>query len=101
MNKLILLPVLILLASCGKDRMTRCYVCTNEQNKKASEFVASNIKNSNNMSDEEMEDVIRQLEKTAIKLNCEQRFLKSDFQGGIYWEEVPKEKGVTYHPYIY
>jgi len=53
------------------------YVCNCKQTEKVSDFVQSSIKNSNNMSDEEMEDVIKELHRTAVKINCEQKNIKA------------------------
>lgn len=63
---------ILLLSSCSEVKHTR-WVCTCEEKTKASEFVSKNIKGANNMSDEEMEDVISELTNTAVKLNCHQK----------------------------
>lgn len=49
------------------------HVCNCEQREKVAEFVQSSIKASNNMADEEMEDVIAELRRTAIAIYCPQR----------------------------
>ena len=59
------------MVSCGNRTVKEnIYVCNCEQQKLASKFVSDNIKNANNMSDEEMEEVVHQLERTSIRLNC-------------------------------
>ena len=79
MKKLILLFTAIALSSCA-DKKIRCYVCDKQEKQKVENFVSSNIKNANNMSDEEMEDVIEELTDTAIKLHCRQKYLDSDYK---------------------
>lgn len=61
------------LTSCDQRIKENVYVCDCEQQKLASKFVSDNMKSANNMSDEEMEDVITQLERTAVKLNCSKK----------------------------
>ena len=52
-------------------------VCNCKQSEKVAEFIKSSIKNANNMSDEEMEDVISELRYTAIKIYCPQKNVKA------------------------
>lgn len=59
-----------LLMSCGSKQLGR-FVCNCEQRENIELFVTSNIKSANNMSDEEMEDVIAELTRTGIKLHCD------------------------------
>jgi hypothetical protein len=40
-----------------------------------------NIKPSNNMSDEEMEDVISQLYRSAVAINCKEKSIKMTHNG--------------------
>ena len=49
------------------------YVCNCTEKEKLQNFVQSSIKNANNMSDEEMEDVIHQLYKDGIAMYCNPR----------------------------
>ena len=53
--RIILLSIII--SSCS-DRLSRCYVCNEQERLQVADFVSKNIEASNNMSDEEMEDVI-------------------------------------------
>jgi hypothetical protein len=62
MKKLIsLIAVIVICISCERDVKSRVYGCSKTQQAKVSEFIQNSIKNANNMSDEEMEDVIVQL----------------------------------------
>ena len=100
MKKLILLFPAIALSSCA-DKKIRCYVCDKEEKQKVENFVSSNIKNANNMSDEEMEDVILELTETAIKLNCRQKYLDADFNGNLDYKSIDEKEDETVFPYIY
>ena len=74
------LLVVVLFASCKDDQRTK-YVCNCEENKQIDEFISKNIKNSNNMSDEEMEDVIYELYKTAVRIKCKQKMIWVNNEG--------------------
>lgn len=63
----IIILVSVLMFSCETDR----YVCNCEEKEKVTEFLNKNISASNNMSDEEMEDVIIELKRTAVEINCQ------------------------------
>ena len=99
-KKLLLMLPLILITSCA-DKKIRCYVCDAKEKTKVSEFVSKNIKDANNMSDEEMEDVISQLEKTGIKIHCRQEFILTDWNDNIYYDKLNKKKDETIFPYLY
>ena len=49
------------------------WVCNCDQRQKIASFISSNIKDANNMSYEEMEDVIYELRRTAVMINCNQK----------------------------
>ena len=53
------------------------------------------------MSYEEMEDVIRELTETAIKLNCRQKYLDADFKRNLDYKSIDKKEDETVFPYIY
>jgi len=91
---------IVALTSCS-DKKTRCYSCLKEDNLKVVEFVSSNIKNANNMSDEEMEDVITELRETGIKLYCKQKFIPTTWDNQIKYNEIVKEENETIHPFLY
>jgi len=84
MKKIIILAALIL-TGCARQSLRT--VCTCEQQERVAEFVSDNIAASNNMSDEEMEDVISQLAKTGATAFCDQRlFWYNSFPSdGIDW----------------
>ena len=90
----------LVLFSCS-HKQTRCYVCEKPESLQVADFVSKNIKDSNNMSDEEMEDVIYELRKTGIKLYCKQVFVPCTWDNQIIWEEVKKDSLQTLHPYLY
>ena len=75
---IVLFVLIILLSSCDiEEKKTRTFlVCTCEQKEKAALFVQNSIKNANNMSDEEMEDVVSQLESTSLNLYCKNKNLE-------------------------
>jgi hypothetical protein len=58
------------------------YVCNCKQIEKVSDFIEKSIKNANNMSDEEMEDVIEELHRTAVKVNCDRKNIKAVREAG-------------------
>ncbi len=70
--KNLILIALLLLTACGSQQDTR-FICNCEQKKEVQRFIEAHIKDANNMSDEEMEDVIVQLQRTAISVTCTQR----------------------------
>lgn len=82
--RLIILCVLLstLLVGCGKDDRY-LYVCNCEQKKAVQEFVGSVTRDANNYSDEEMEDVINELYKVAVRTNCPKKVLS--FGDNIYY----------------
>ena len=90
----------LVLFSCS-DKQTRCYVCEQPESLQVADFLSNNIKGANNMSDEEMEDVISELRNTGIKLYCKQVFVPCDWQNQVIWEEVKKDSLQTLHPYLY
>ena len=99
-QKISLILTLIFLISCS-DKKIRCYICNLEEKNKVSEFISKNMKDANNMSDEEMEDVIDQLEETGIRIHCKQKFILTDWNGNIYYDKLNKKENETIFPYIY
>lgn len=76
--------ILVFLTSCDpttKDQQL-VFVCSCEQQQEVSKWVKESINNANNHSDEEMEDVIYQLEKTAVKLTCQQKLKTIHYRNG-------------------
>ena len=84
MKKLII-SLSIFALSCGAEQSR--YVCNCEQQKALQSFVANGIRAGNNMSDEEMEDVIYQLRIDGTKMFCKLKPVWIDSQGGIDWRK--------------
>lgn len=80
------LLLVITVSSCGSSQETR-FVCDCEQQKQLQTFVKESIKPSNNMSDEEMEDVINQLRKDGIRIFCQQKPVWLKYGGEIDWSK--------------
>lgn len=76
----------VVLLGCGSSQETR-FVCNCEQQKQLQTFVKESIKPSNNMSDEEMEDVINQLRKDGIRIFCKQKPVWLKYGGEIDWSK--------------
>jgi hypothetical protein len=76
----------VVLSGCGSSQETR-FVCDCEQKKQLQTFVKESIKPSNNMSDEEMEDVINQLSKDGIRIFCQQKPVWLKYGGEIDWSK--------------
>lgn len=72
--KYLILLSLFLLLSCTRvfTENKLVWVCNCEEKKEVADWIKNTIKDSNNYSDEEMEDVIYQLEKTAVRIHCNQ-----------------------------
>lgn len=62
----------MVLSSCGSSQQSK-YVCNCEEQAKLQKWVQEGIKPANNMSDEEMEDVIKRLTIDGIKIHCKQK----------------------------
>ena len=99
---LMLFVVLFLMSSCGDGAQLRQgTVCNCAEKEKVAEWISENMKASNNMSDEEMEDVIYQLEKTGIKLHCHSKMITVNRQGDVIWELTKLDSCETLYPHIY
>lgn len=86
-NSIIFFVAIFALTSCG-DVQRPEYVCNCQQKPLVAKFVEDHIKDANNMSDEEMEDVISQLHRTAVSIHCDQRlFWQARDGGAINWEK--------------
>lgn len=64
--KYLLILLSLILISCGSDQKLRT-ICTCDQKKEIMKWVQSSIKDANNMADEEMEDVIKELRRTSYR----------------------------------
>lgn len=81
MKKISLLPLIFFLG-CADIQTKTVKVCDCEEKIKVTSFIQNSVKNANNMSDEEMEDVIRQLEYTGIRTICSDKLIQ--FKGCGY-----------------
>lgn len=73
-----------LFLGCDSSQHTR-FVCNCEEQKQLQAFVKESIGPANNMSDEEMEDVIDRLRKDGIMLYCKQKPVWLKNGGEIDW----------------
>ena len=89
MKKLIIILISsALFTSCDNGkRKNYISVCSCAEKEKANQFVQTSIKNANNMADEEMEDVIRQLQHTSIELNCHKEVIEYIQESGT-WDKT-------------
>ncbi len=69
--KYLIIFSLLLLFNCSETYESTRIHCTPQQKQKILDFVSNNIKNANNMADEEMEDVIIELRRTAYMYSCD------------------------------
>ena len=76
------------------------WTCTCEQQRAAAKWVGDHMEAANNRSDEEMEDVIGQLEKTSIRLHCAKKkhFLPTNSSGSIL--DVPPDSCVIIYSHF-
>ena len=103
MKKLLLiLTVAAVFTSCGGHKTQKSfYVCNCEQRAKVASDIKESIKNANNMSDEEMEDVVAQLELTYVRTNCNQQLVDImlyPYENGHY-EFLKMDSSLTYYNY--
>lgn len=75
------LCIMLACVSCMPDNQRLKFVCTCNQMDEVQDFMKTTIKDANNMADEEMEDVIDELRKTAISINCTQKLIWVDHHG--------------------
>ena len=91
MRKIILfLGAVFIFTSCEipqqkTHKLDTAYVCNCKEKERLEQFLSSTIKDANNMSDEEMEDVIPELRASGVKTFCSQRLLHYKLTGD-YWE---------------
>lgn len=100
-NIIFILILPFFLTSCYSEtkRKKLVYTCNCEQQAKASSFVKETIGAANNMSDEEMEDVISQLERTSIKLHCSQTYKDIIYRDGFIVEILDVKPEEIIYPY--
>ena len=109
MKKLLVLMAILLMAGCvgllmagcvgpGPDRTGMATACTAEQSAAVIQFIKSSLLDANNKSDEEMEDVIRQLEKTGRRNLCGRQLVVLKRKGhDIDYERTAVTPGTNYY----
>lgn len=80
-----IINTLIFINSCSSERKGVKYVCNCEQLEKVNGFIERSIPSANNMSDEEMEDVIHQLWVTGVITTCHQKIFILNSHYDINW----------------
>jgi hypothetical protein len=95
-----LILIILILIGCDSEQHTR-RVCNCDQLRRANEFVISTIEDANNMSDEEMEDVIDELQSTAIQLNCPTAPVWVDDRGEVDWQKESADSCKSIFPYYH
>lgn len=88
---ILLVSVTVLFTNCeptNRESIKAEVVCNCQQRDKVAEFIQSSIKNANNMSDEEMEDVIRELRHTAVDIYCPKKNIKAIRRESGYIEQL-------------
>jgi len=101
MKKIILSISLIIMCAWDTQPETKVeiqYGCNCAQKQKVANWVQASIADANNKSDEEMEDVIMQLERTAVRLICPQRQVKMIKYSNEYWR-VNQIDSLSYYNY--
>lgn len=98
MKTILIMLMALTVIACSQPGQKRVYACDCNQRAKVAQDVKESIKNANNMSDEEMEDVIRQLEQTYVRMHCGERMVNGMQHDG--WFEIT-ESDTTYTYYKY
>jgi len=99
MNKIIILLLMSTIGvGCSHPTQRRVYACDCKQMAEVSKNIKESIGNANNKSDEEMEDVILQLERTFVRTNCSQRMVDGIQHDG-WFEITAKDTNYTYFNY--
>lgn len=98
-NRLSGLVIAITVASCsGSDAK---YVCNCKQLETVRDFIERTIKPANNMSDEEMEDVIHRLWLVGVKTTCQKRVFPTDTHNNIDWSLAKVDSCETAFDWVY
>jgi hypothetical protein len=101
MKKPLILFLIILLSGCGPNEKTKLlWYCTCEEMDQVQEFIKESIGPSNNMSDEEMEDVIEELAKVAMLTSCHQEKTITTLDGNAIIERLKLDSCETYIGWI-
>lgn len=74
--------ILLSFLNCAKNNQQDSklmWVCNCQEQATAAKWIGDHLEAANNKSDEEMEDVIYQMQKTAVQLHCKQRMVTGYF----------------------
>lgn len=96
--KYTILILCLLIIGCGRKESMR-NVCPCGSREKIADFVKSSIKDANNMSDEEMEDVVRQLHSTAINIYCPLKVVQTSYDNEVIYTKLDSCEFVQYYRY--
>jgi hypothetical protein len=96
-NIILTLGISFLISSCGTTTNPEWFCSCSEQDEVAN-FVTDNTGAANNMSDEEMEDVIKQLRREGVKVFCHQKMVTKDrgFDGVNWTKTAPLDSCEVY-----
>ena len=87
--KLSIVIIAIAFISCTSAKNETVWVCDCEEQARSAQWVKDCLPSANNMSDEEMEDVINQLQKTAVQLNCHMENVKFEStESGLLYSSI-------------
>lgn len=93
-NTLLILSILFF--SCG-NKETRRNICPCGSSEKIAAFIQSSIKDANNMSDEEMEDVIEELRITAITIYCPLKTVTVNHDASVILTPIDSCEWIPYY----
>lgn len=96
--KNLFLCVVVLFVSCTTEGTKNVCSCTNSQKLEVAHKIQISLKDSNNYSDEEMEDVIKQLEQTYVRLICNQKTVFGYYKDG-WFTPTEKSDSLTFYQY--
>lgn len=87
--------MLFICFACAHDTERYGWVCTKEQKTQVQKFISDNIKGANNMSDEEMEDVIDALYRNGVKTICDCKNVKYEIKDATIKKVYNLNEGET------
>ncbi len=93
MKKIIFLCVICF--GCIHDTERYLWVCTSQQKDQLQKFILESIKPANNMSDEEMEDVIDAIYRNGVKAICNCKSVKYSVKDGVIIKVYNLDKDET------
>ena len=87
-NILIVLGFTFMFSSCGTYTQPEWF-CDCDEQEEVANFITTNTGAANNMSDEEMEDVIKQLQREGTKSFCHQKMVtKENGSHAVDWSKT-------------